>query len=192
MILDNTQKSILFILGTTITLIIMTCLLGCGNGDIIQPNSCTDVYTQAFCDSIRGLDGKEGLNGINGQAGQDGRDGRNGEDGIQGPQGETGATGDTGLDGRDGEDGANGRDGTDGLNGSNGTDGKDAVIEIINPCGQQSELDEVILRFNEDTLYAVFFDGKKLAFMTILVDGDYTTTDGTECKFSVKEGEVIW
>lgn len=182
----NLIKVIIITLATYFIVLALFFILGCGSQDYTPIESCIDVYTQSFCDSITG---KDGLNGENGDRGTDGNNGIEGERGEQGVQGIEGATGPVGPMGREGEQGERGEPGIDGINGN---DGKDSVIEIIDPCGKESEFDELLLRFSDNKLYAIYFDGKKLAFLTEIVDGVYDTTDGTNCTFKVIDGEVIW
>lgn len=110
----------------------------------------------------------------------------------------------------DGKDGLNGRDGADGsscsvtqtlsgsiidcedgtsavlLNGQNGLDGAHAVLEIIDPCNKQGAFDEVLLRLSNGALLAYFTQGSfNTSFLTLLTPGQYQTTDGTNCHFTV-------
>ena len=113
-----------------------------------------------------------------------GQDGSDGKDGVNG------------VDGQDGIDGTNGSDGKDGVNGKDGVDGAPAplqpydVVEIIDPCAD-SLLDEVLLKFANGKFLAHYSSGNK-QFFTLLNPGNYITTDGTQCRFSITEsGEVI-
>lgn len=105
-------------------------------------------------------------------------------EGPAGPQGERGLPGIDGVDGKDGLDGKDGQDGQDGLN---------ALVEIIDPCGTETNYDEVLFRFSDGNLYAVYSDGKKKIHLVKLVPGTYKTTDGTNCIFTITpELEVTW
>lgn len=138
---------------------------GCGHEGYTLVGDCVEVYSEEFCDSIRGQDGESGDRGSSGTDGLTGRDGIDGEQGTQGIQGEVGPSGEN---------------------------GEDAIVEIIDPCGQETTYDEVLVRFSNDLLYAVYYDGTH-AFFAELVSGTYITTDGTDCKFEVtEEGDVIW
>lgn len=80
-----------------------------------------------------------------------------------------------------------GRDGINGTNGTNGVDGLDAVADIIDPCGKQGAHDEVILVLSDGQLLASFSDaasGLNTRF-SLIGPGNYVTTDGTNCHFSV-------
>lgn len=91
-----------------------------------------------------------------------------------------------------GERGASGRDGIDGRDGRDGITPDEFAIEIVDPCGKQSDHDEVVLKFSDGTLVAYFQHGRN-RFLTELAVGTYHTTDGTKCKFHVFDnGEVIW
>ncbi len=84
------------------------------------------------------------------------------------------------------------------LNGQKGKDGKDApdsayqITETIDPCGKQSSYDEVILRLANKQLLAHFSTGDK-QFLVLIGSGNYVTTDGTNCAFTVHENmSVTW
>ncbi len=123
---------------------------------------------------------------------------------IPGPQGEQGVSGSDGLDGTNGTDGVDGEDGTDCKvvqlsNGAyitcsdgseatifNGVDGSDSVAEVIDPCGDEAAFDEVLFRFADDTIYAVYADlNANKIHLTELPAGAYVTTDGTDCHFTI-------
>jgi hypothetical protein len=81
-------------------------------------------------------------------------------------------------------------------NGAPGQNGKDgvpvqtayAIMGIVNPCGNQSSQDEIFLRLADGSLIASFSDDKngKNTRLSEIFDGvGYTTTDGTNCVFSV-------
>lgn len=128
-------------------------------------------------DGVNGTDGKDGVNGVNGKDGIDGKDGVDGKDGQDGIDGQ---------DGKDGVDGQDGQDGEDGKDGVDGQDGADAVLEVINPCGVEGPLEELILRLNDGKLYAVYYSHSAHdVFLTELVPGNYVTTDSYECHFTV-------
>jgi hypothetical protein len=85
----------------------------------------------------------------------------------------------------DGEAGVNGVDGQDGLN----ADLTYQVVEIIDPCGAQhpNGYDEVILKLGSGQYLASFSDnanGKNTRF-GLLPSGNYQTTDGTGCNFTI-------
>lgn len=87
-----------------------------------------------------------------------------------------------------------GKIGAPGLDGKNGEDGLDAdltyqVVEIIDPCGPQRNdgFDEVILKLGNGQYLASFSDnanGKNTRF-SLLPSGNYQTTDGTGCNFTI-------
>lgn len=106
-------------------------------------------------------------------------DGKDGKDGEQGPKGDTGEIG------------------PQGPQGPAGNDGQDApatdytVVEILDPCGKESAFDEVLLRMADDSILA-YFAGSG-GFLTLLDPGNYVTTDGTSCLFTIdNELKASW
>jgi len=92
----------------------------------------------------------------------------------------------------------NGKDGTDGEDGVDGKDGEDAPVgtytftESIDPCGSESQFDEVLFRTGAGELVAHYSKGNK-QFLTFIGPGSYKTTDGTNCLFTVNSDlEVSW
>lgn len=85
----------------------------------------------------------------------------------------------------------------DGKDGQDGQDGEDApipqftVVDSVNPCGQQGTYDEVLLKLQNGEYLAHYAHGNK-QFLTIIGDGNYVTTDGTSCNFSIVNGVVSW
>lgn len=119
----------------------MACLLGCGEPSQSTPiESCTQVYTQAFCDSITGERGKDGQS-IQGESGRDGATGQEGEVGMQG------LPGDNGIDGQSGINGANGVPGEPGQDGRDGIDGKECWVECIDKLNVLITCPESIVTF---------------------------------------------
>jgi len=99
-------------------LIPVVLLVSCGGGEIDEDwtdKTCEDIFTQTFCDSIRGENGDDGssctvtgdaveaiISCTNGSSatvhsGENGHDGETGATGAQGEQGETGADGKNGT-----------------------------------------------------------------------------------------------
>lgn len=65
------------------------------------------------------------------------------------------------------------------------------VKEMIEPCPEINvAYAEVILRMGDGTLIAFFATNG--GFLSILSDGNYITTDGKNCHFSIVNGEVLW
>ena len=91
--------------------------------------------------------------------------------------------------------GAAGADGKDGVDGKDGADGKDAdasefdIVEVIDPCGDEAAFDEVILRLANGELLA-YFAGSD-GFLTLIDPGNYVTTDGTGCQFTVNSDLTV-
>ena len=106
--------------------------------------------------------------------------------------GERGSVGKAGDRGETGEDGERGSVGIDGAKGEPGIDGKSFIVKIIDPCGDSpKELDEVILQIDTGEFLA-YFESSGARHLAILPDGDYITTDNSQCPFTVKEGEIIF
>ncbi len=100
---------------------------------------------------------------------------------IQGPKGDKGDQGEVGPQGPQGVAGA---------------DGQDAILEIIDPCGDNpSKVDEVLLRLADGSLVGLFAKNHNGNYprLAVITDGKYITTDGTYCAFTVdSEGQVSW
>jgi hypothetical protein len=118
------------------------------------------------------------------------------------------------LNGNTGASGSNGADGsscsvnqmsngatilcTDGTNAAilNGQDGEDApataysIIEMKDPCGDQSGFDEVLLKTASGSWIAHFASGQS-QFLTVLTPGTYITTDGSHCYFTLNANGTI-
>lgn len=78
------------------------------------------------------------------------------------------------------------------------TNGKDAaendydVMDLIDPCGKEGTFDELILRLRNGILLAHYSTGNK-QFITQLHPGNYVTTDGTNCHFTVNNDlDIMW
>lgn len=65
------------------------------------------------------------------------------------------------------------------------------VTAVVNPCGSQSPYDEVILKLSNGTVLASLTTYSGVRF-SILPNGSYTTTDGSNCHFNVNNGSVTW
>jgi len=93
-----------------------------------------------------------------------------------------------GTDGADGLDGINGQDGAAG---TPGQDGQDSIVEIIDPCGDGTGFDEVLLVLSSGEILAYFEQGNN-RFLSVIPDGNYQTTDAQRCNFSVLAGLVTY
>lgn len=88
------------------------------------------------------------------------------------------------------------------LNGSPGAQGEQgpsspySIAEIIDPCGNASGIyDEVILKLQNGKILASFSDNAngKNTRLSEITQGNYMTTDGSNCHFSVDSlGNVSW
>lgn len=145
-----------------------------------------------------------------------------GEQGDIGPEGPQGPAGDRGISGETGDPGENGSscsvtqavngalitctDGSqvlilNGVNGQDGADGLDAtpspytITSIVDPCGDAAGIyDEVFFRLADNRLIASFSDnsnGLNTRF-SVLTTGNYMTTDGSHCFFSVDVNNQIY
>jgi len=80
-------------------------------------------------------------------------------------------------------------------NGMNGTDATGFTsADLVDPCGDNPLVyDEVFLRLSDGTLVASFSDnasGRNTRF-SVLIAGNYITTDGDICRFTVNaNGEI--
>ena len=68
------------------------------------------------------------------------------------------------------------------------------IVGIKDPCGAQGTYNEIYLKISDGRYlgsYSQSSNGMNTRFI-VLTDGDYTTMDGTSCKFTVsKSGTVI-
>jgi len=59
------------------------------------------------------------------------------------------------------------------------------VTELLDPCGNHpSNFDEILLRTSSGDIIAYFESGGN-RFLSVLPQGSYGTTDGTNCSFSI-------
>lgn len=179
------------------------CTISESNGDSAEL-VCGDGTSFTITNGADGVDGEDGADGVDGIDGIDGIDGAScdvaqvegqgalvtcGENMVMIYNGQDGADGE---DGSDGENGSNGMDGEDGADGQNGQDGVSSVIEIIDPCGDQGRFDEVLLRLHDGSLLAHYASGSR-QFLTFIGPGNYITTDGLGCSFTVdNDMNVSW
>jgi len=171
--------------------------VNCNRTDIFQDKdrnnfySSGDTYQNGFltCDGAVGAQGIQGIAGVDGQDGEDGLNGANGLSSYEialahGFVGNEAAY----LASLHGTNGTNGAQGPQGLPGIN-ADTTYQILSIIDPCGPQHAqgYDEVILKLGNGQYLASFSDnanGQNTRF-GILPNGNYTTTDGTGCHFSL-------
>lgn len=156
----------------------------------------------------RGPRGHEGAAGPPGPAGSPGTDGVDGSDGAPGEQGPPGVDGSNctvmqavngavisctdgtnaiilnGIDGSDGADGEDGEDGEDGADGADAPPTAYSFTEVIDPCGDSPGFDEVLFRTFDNHLIAHYASGNQ-QFLSLIPPGNYVTTDGTHCYFTV-------
>jgi hypothetical protein len=168
------------------------------------------------------IPGPQGPKGDPGSVGDTGSEGPQGIPGKIGPTGDTGSTGASGAPGAIGDVGDRGPSGTsctvirnqggalitcgdtqsvllDGVDGIDGTDTEFSdyeVVALVDPCGPQSQFDEVFLQLANGDLIAHYSDGNgtnRREFLTLIDPGfSYVTTDGTHCYFSVDNNGVIY
>lgn len=113
------------------------------------------------------------------------------------------ACGKDGKDGLNGSNGAQGAAGINGVNGTNGADGQDGedapvnpydIATIVDPCGDANGvIDEILLRLNNNQIIASFTSSGNNTRFALVPPGTYTTTDGSNCLFTVhSDGNVTW
>ena len=81
-------------------------------------------------------------------------------------------------------------DGVRGISGENGNDGQNAVVEIINPCLRAANMhNEIFLRLADGNIVCSFSDNFQgdNTHLALLYAGDFTTSDGYNCLFSVDD-----
>lgn len=73
----------------------------------------------------------------------------------------------------------------------NGKDSLLGINELINPCGESGlQYEEILLRLSDNSIVAYFENGNK-RFLSQLSSGDYVTTDGENCYFTIDENNNI-
>lgn len=84
------------------------------------------------------------------------------------------------------------KDGAVGPQGNPGVNGNNAILEVIDPCGDNPhQIDEVILKANGILL--TYIESNKYRFLGVLTPGTYITKDKQLCKYIVTEDmEVRW
>lgn len=168
-----------------------------------------------------GVAGKNGIDGLDGLAGQDGVNGQNGHSTVflVGPASldvcpAGGSTFLVALDSNDsgaleveedqnlqsaticnGATGANGEDGKDGADGLDAPPTQFTPVAVIDPCGDAPGIvDEVLLKLADGTILASFSEnanGKNTRF-ALIGPGNYVTTDGSVCKFTINaSGDIV-
>jgi hypothetical protein len=183
----------------TILTILCLVLIGCDNH--ARMIDCLDGCSKA----PQGLQGSTGSTGGIGEVGERGETGSTGPIGPQGPQGEPGSTGAQGPIGPQGLPGTscmvfplpsgallqctdgslaqvfNGLDGQPGLAGADGT-----AIQTILLCPDLpgGYFKEYLLRI-DGSLYGVYNHGAAAIGMAKLWPGNWQTTDGRNCVFSI-------
>lgn len=168
-------------------------------------------------DGLDGQDGQQGPKGDKGDtgdtgpqgpAGQDGNDGTDGQDGLNSLlkltpissvdplvcSSESGLLVESGLDANSDNILQSSEVQSSGIV-CNGADGDDApptqysIVETLDPCGKETTFDEVLFRMaNGDIM--VFFAGSG-GFLTLLPAGNFVTTDGTSCNFTVNPDMTV-
>lgn len=154
-------------------------------------------------EGAKGEPGKDAEPAVNGRDGKDGIDGERGETGATGPQGSQGVAGSVGATGPQGVAGIPGAIGPQGPKGDTGdvgsigpqglpgSDGQDlnpspyTIVELIDPCGDTpNAYDEILFKTSSGIILAHYSDGVK-QFFVVLTPGNYQTTDGNGCLFTV-------
>lgn len=130
-------------------------------------------------------------------------------------EGKTGASGKDGTNGINGKDGSschvnsvsngaiitcddgsqsivlNGDKGGVGDKGDTGTNGISPILETIDPCGNGTGFDEILIK--TDIGYISYFEDGNKRFLAKLDAGNYRTTDQQACRFSINvNGAITW
>lgn len=81
----------------------------------------------------------------------------------------------------------------DGVAGVNAPSNPFQVVDVVDPCGaDQNHYNEVLLKLKNGDLLAYFKD-RDNEFLSLLVPGDYRTTDHQKCEFMVhSDMSVTW
>lgn len=145
----------------------------------------------------------DGATGAQGDAGPQGPPGAQGDAGPQGPPGTSCSVESVAADPSVAPNGGalitcgdtstlllNGAPGPTGPQGEPGTPAPPtaySVVDVIDPCGPSGGFDEVFLRLANGTVVASFSDNSagQNTRLSILVDGSFVTSDGTNCAFTV-------
>jgi len=73
-----------------------------------------------------------------------------------------------------------------------GLESNKSVSKIIDPCGDfPNNYDEVILQLSSGEFIA-YFESRGKRFLSIIEDGNFTTTDRQRCRFTILDGELTW
>lgn len=170
------------------------------------------IKVKSLCNGVDGADGQNGSNGANGtnasinlesvasstrcpsggikltsSSSPEAVEVCNGINGLNGEQGLPGVDGIPGLAGANGADGKDGRDGQDGVNGNDGT----RILPVRFCEKDDSTFPEYGLMIGEE-LFAVYWGTTPAspktpqAFLTKLVPGNYKSTGGNNCLFTIK------
>lgn len=68
--------------------------------------------------------------------------------------------------------------------------GHENIVEFIDPCGPEGSFDEIVLKTASGKFVAFFQSGNK-RFLSQLPNGNYVTTDGTNCNFSISGTNLV-
>jgi len=212
MVKDLMGGFVIFSLMTVLAILVTGLVTSCGKE--LPTDQCIEGGTK--CHGKENPDdrslpekGDQGIPGAVGSAGPSGRDGSTGERGATGDQGiqgqgctVTGSSSGATVTCPDGTTTVinNGSNGTNGSNGSNGQDGQDgadaplAITEIVDVCGDAPNIqDEVLLRLGNGKLIVLFADNSngKNPRLSVLSAGNYITSDGSNCFFTVTSTNQI-
>lgn len=152
--------------------------------------------------------------GMKGDKGDNGLDGQNGANGIGCTVSKVGTVATVTCDGssvvvNDGTNGTNGTNGTDGRDGAAGLPGlPGTIVEIVELCPDSNvAFKEIALKIAPNKLIAFFQQTSSITVnapggqtsvlnnlkgrLVVLTNGNYQTTDGSGCNFSVNNGNII-
>jgi len=184
-----------------ILFIILIAMAGCGRHDVVYTNGLPGPKGETGAQGETGATGPQGPQGAQGIVGPQGPVGSPGIPGIQGPQGAVGATGVQGVQGIQGLQGADGTNGTNGHDGNNGEDGEDGhdgnnehdgnSVTTIKFCQDDTSAFPEYGIVIGSNIYAVYWGSAPYspntseAFLALIKPGNYMSTGGNGCHFTV-------
>lgn len=141
--------------------------------------------------------GVAGTNGVDGINGRDGRDGMDGADGAAGSSCSVSTVASSPGVAPNGGARITCSDGTDALllNGTNAPSTPYTITQVVKPCPLVSgSFPEVLLVLQDRSILAsATSNGSALTTrLALLTPGNYVTTDGRSCNFTVTSSSITW
>jgi hypothetical protein len=188
------------------SIMVPVSLSSCGREDIRRTNCITygeQCHAPKETVVVTGPEGRQGNQGVPGERGPTGLPGEQGPTGNPGPSGNDGTSctvasvpGGATVSCTDGSSSfvSNGTDGTDGVDGQDAPPTDYTVTEVVDPCGDHpTKVDEVLLKLANGQLLVLFVDNSngKNPRLSVLPPGNYMTSDGTACYFTVDANNQV-